>query len=87
MHGLDYVHGDIKSVRVSFPLTPSAAETSYSLTFSLTATTLHVLRILDRRLSSQYQSLTQRRFTFLWKAVPFPYGGSLRSLFVRRNSG
>jgi len=57
MHGLDYIHGDLKSVRVSPDLICSAVETFYSVMFSLTATTPPASRVLDRRPSSCHQSL------------------------------
>ena len=57
MHGLDYIHGDLKSVRILFGLIASAPETFYSLTFSLTGITLSASRTLGR-LSSLHQSLT-----------------------------
>lgn len=57
MHGLDYVHGELKSVRVVSDLMTSVVEEFDSSMFLSTTTTLPALRISDRRLSSRYLSL------------------------------
>jgi len=86
MHGLDYIHGDLKSVRVSSDSITSGVEASSSSTFSLTTTTLPVSRILDRRLSSRRQSLVREYFQPLKKVMLSRYGGSLRNSSFRKSS-
>jgi len=56
MHGLDYIHGDLKSVRVSFDLIHLAVEAFYSAMFLLMETTLPASRILDRHPSFFHRS-------------------------------
>lgn len=87
MHGLGYIHGDLKSVRVSSGLISYIVDEFCSLMFLLTATTLPALPILDQRLFPRYRGLTQVRFQPLWDAVPSRYGGSLQSSLIRRDPG